>query len=231
VRLPALLWIAVLANVASGIAFSPATSLRKARVIGAGADTAVRESIVRELSRLQGRPVARVDAWSAETRIQWVPQVDSAKLSLGPFGSGVLRVKLRRPVASIPGPGPSLLDGKGAIFRGGPSPDLARVRLPSEARKPTLALCGSANIRMAAKVAGAAQRLGLARGSSVELSPSGIVNLVTGSDVRVVLGGPVDIDQKLSKLRELLEGNPDLLGASREVNLSSPDRPMIVPRR
>src|SRR5690348_172385 len=95
----AVVWTLFVVNVLFGLIYSPITSIRRLRVLGAQPHDLNRISSLAE--GLTGKPFGKVDAAQLESQILGQRDVYNASLSHNIFGSAILRVQYRRPVAVL----------------------------------------------------------------------------------------------------------------------------------
>ena len=115
-------------NLAAGVALSPVTAVRRVRV--EGAPEADRERLTLLLQSLKGVPCARVDARTVESKALENSELRGASLARTPFGSAVLRVARRVPVARLFGDLDTGLSADGVLYRASQLPkDLPTVNL------------------------------------------------------------------------------------------------------
>jgi hypothetical protein len=223
------LWLLLMVNVALGAAYSPVTSVTRVRVEGATeADEARLAQIV---AALQDVPAARVEAREIESRALARSSARSADFRFNPFGSGLLRIGYRRPVARLEASPGVALAIDGVLFAAEDLPeDLTVLRLPPRALEPQAALAAGWQPATMARISVETSAIAQGRPTKVELNDRGVVTLHIG-DGRVEVGSTADLDEKLRVLRQTLDENPDLLFRIEMLNISAPDRPVVVPKR
>lgn len=225
-----LLWIALVANIAAGLWLSPITSLRKVRVQGASEET--RAQLTREIWRLNGVPVSKIDPREFESRIQRLSAIRTADFSRGLFGSAVLIIEPRRAVARIAGESGAFLDDTGAVFSSNLLPaGIPILVLPREAREMNLSLAETWPSASVAEICSRMTEFPQFEDSTVEIGGSGSVSLTTGLGARVFLGSTEKLDEKFSELKRLLGERPELLARIESLNLTAPALPKIVPKK
>src|SRR5947207_2729037 len=110
---------ALFANVVLGLLFSPLTSVRRIRVIGAQMHDAQR--LANLAQGLRGVPFMLVPATNLESSALAPRDVYNASLAHNLFGSAVLRIGYRQPVAILVDVPRIYLDNEGVLF-GSPEP-------------------------------------------------------------------------------------------------------------
>ncbi|MCX7801081.1 MAG: hypothetical protein N2109_12175 [Fimbriimonadales bacterium] len=225
---PLLAWLLAL-NVAAGVVASPAMAARRVRVIGATEPDQPRLRGL--LEGLRGVPFFRVDALSLQSRLGGVPHVESVVLQRNLFGRVVVRVVYRRAVARVASQRQLGLDAFGVVFA---SPEPIRgvptVFLPGPAFRPWLTACGPVEIASLAWVCERASSVRDLDLGSVVLTYQGAVSLRDRSGAWIVLGPAERLSEKLDRLEQILRERPSLFESVRELNLTSPSRPVVVER-
>lgn len=223
-------WLAglLMLNFYCGMFFSPITGATGVRVVGA--DPTDRARIERHLQTLAGKPAWRNDRMRLESLILQNDAVLSAELSQNPFGRGLLKLRLRKPVARIVADRIVLLASDGTIFSATNAPArLPLLRLPSKTLEPNLALMGGWE---ATRTAGLSAQLSdkfPRQNWSIDVDQRGVICLNKGVRGSVVLGSSDALDRKLERLRQILKDRPSLLSQVAELNLTSPANPVYVP--
>ena len=224
-----LLGALLFANVAAGLLFSPATAATKVMVSGARPND--KALIDRAAQGLRGVPCVRVDAGALEERILSNPAVARAALGRNPFGRARIDVVYEKPVARLEGEEEVVLVATGKLVRW-PEPDahLPKVRLPDGAERMVGTFAGGYEALRVAEVCSRASELPLGdRSVLIVCEAGGKVSLRWGSRGSAVLGFPDTLDEKFTRLTQLLEERPALLEGG-EVNLVTPARPTVRPR-
>jgi hypothetical protein len=224
-----LLWATLAIVVASGLAYSPATSIKSVRIVGAAPYD--RDRLQELAQTLRARPYLRVDTDRLQSLVLEARSVGNAQFRGNLFGRGVLKVTYLRPVAAIAENPGHYLSAGGTVYK-----PAAQYSLPVEVAPPTdqgvrnLSVFGSWRSGLAAKMCeNIAGRLPDRRWRVV-VSQRGFVSLVPESGGTVELGSFDDADKKVLKLVEILRDDPTLLDRVTEVQLSSPGSPTYVPR-
>lgn len=218
----------LLINLAVGAVNSRITSVSHVEVIGVPPYDQGRVTEI--LSRLQGVPYSHVHAHAIETETLRNPAVRSVTFSRNPFGSGRLKVEYRQAVARLASRPNVGLDLEGAVFA---TPDLPKglplVTLPNSGPPTLLTLAANWDSARLAQLAVESRAFAGTDGVSIQVDDGGAVYLSIGQG-RVVLGSLEDLDKKLRILRERLRANPMELSQVKELNLTQPDSPAVVPR-
>ena len=221
------LWIAAVANVSAGLAYSPITSAAKVRVVGALPTDEAR--IRQAIQKVQGKPALRGGAEKAIEEVYRRPDVRSAEWSQNLFRRGLLVLRYDQPVARLSDPPNTVLTARGLF---------AQTREPVD-QLPELVLFGGArdvSVSFGAKFEGLkladicsrASSIGIER-LSITVQENGAVCLNSGKTGRVALGSPDDLDTKFERLQEVLAGQPKILDQNQEIVLLAPGKPMVRP--
>jgi cell division protein FtsQ len=219
----------LIGNLIAGALYSPVTSLRKVRVEGAGEFDQLR--LQRLLASLKDVPCAQVNARNIESLALDLPEARSAELTRNPFGSGLLKIRYKRPVARRFNGGNLALTADGVLYSADRLPeDLPTFNLPTDEPVPALALAANWQPARIAELAMAAREMAPQNAIRIDLNPSGVVCLNMGSG-RVVLGSTDNLEKKLQVLRERLEQNPMELSEVESLILTSPDNPSVVRKK
>jgi cell division septal protein FtsQ len=223
------LWSMLIVLSAIGIWVSPLTAIRRVRIQGAlEADRARLESIV---ASLRDVPCIRIDPRAIEAAVMTLPEIKSADLTRNPFGSALLKVGYRVPVARLLGSPNLLLSEDGVLYPASSVPEgLPQIQLP-RGGPPTLAtLSGNWEPQKVSKLAQISRTLGSTGVIRIQMSDSGVVSLNLGTE-RVILGSLDDLDKKISVLKQRMATYPDELAQNEALNLTWPDAPSLIPRR
>src|SRR5579885_495653 len=110
----AVLWTTLIANILLAVLFSPLTSIRRLRVMGA--ESYDQDRISNLAKTLDGKPFALVPTVKFEGSVLGSRDVQEATLSHNLFGSAILRLTYRRPVAMLASVPHTYLDEQGVIY-------------------------------------------------------------------------------------------------------------------
>lgn len=224
-----LVLMALVINLAAGAMFSPVSAVRKVRVEGAPANDEGR--LKRILQSLRGVPCARVNAKAIESEALRNPELRSANLARTPFGSAVLRVARRTPVARLfaaPGIG---LSQEGVFYPASSlSKELPLVQLPDDYPKVGLSLGNAWRMTDVVRLAGLVGSLGAKDPVRIRLVRGGRLCLNIDSGV-VDLGGYEQLDAKVAWLEKTLKDRPSLFTTVESINLVKLDAPTYQPRK
>ena len=215
-------------NLAAGVALSPVTAVRRVRV--EGAPEADRERLTLLLQSLKGVPCARVDARTVESKALENSELRGASLARTPFGSAVLRVARRVPVARLFGDLDTGLSADGVLYRASQLPkDLPTVNLPSNIPRIGLTLGNAWRTGDVAFLASLLRGLGRTEPVRIDLDAGGRVclNIDNGT---VDLGRTQDLQAKVARFRQILQKRPNLFSTVRTVVLVDVDAPQYIPR-
>ena len=223
------LWLLLAANVAAGLAFSPATAVRTVRVDGAPAYD--HDRITQLLQGLRNVPCARVSGAHFETEAQSQGDVLVADMRRNPFGRATLAITYRQPVATLEGHPGVLLSDHGVLYAGrqitGPLP---RVRLREETIAPIAVMAGVWPSEAVAMVCKRAFEFGPPEKALLDVDSSGRLCLNMDAGAQIVFGSSEELDRKFAEVHRVLQGHPSLLEEGFGVNVTAPDKPVIVPR-
>ena len=217
-------WTLFVVNVLAGLFFSPITSTRHLRVLGAQPHDINRITSLAE--NLSGKPFGKVDAAGFESQILAPRDVYDAKLSHNIFGSAMLKVQYRKPVAVLASLPHTYLDDQGVIF-GSPEDinGLRPVALDQEYMQPGVAFALAWPSQILAGLCIKLDSFTELKGAAVHLDTTGRLLISRNDGHAVDLGGTDQLDEKLSKLRSMLEEDPQLLDKALRLSLADPAHP------
>ncbi|MEA2552272.1 MAG: cell division protein FtsQ [Fimbriimonadaceae bacterium] len=218
--------IALAVNVVLGLFLSPITSVRKLRILGAQPHDTTR---LRELAHsLQGVPFGLMPAERFESEVLRQRDVYNADLSHNLFGSGVLRLQYRRPVAILLGVPNTYLDDQGVLY-GSPEviPGIRQLSLQEDYMQPVVALTQPWPSAVVAHLCNKLDSFAELEGGVVHLDTTGRLWISKENSGKVDLGGTEALDEKLRKLRQLLDDEPTLLSKVKTLTLTDPSRPAL----
>lgn len=223
-----ILWLLIMGVAAAGIWWSPITSLRSVRIEGAlPSDRNRLEGIA---AKLHDIPLIRIDPRVTESEVLENPEVLHAELNRSLFGTGLLKVTYRRPVARLLGHPNILLDPQGVLYKANSTPDtIPQIQLPVNGPPTLLTLTSNGQPQTMAKLAQDVLKLPVSDVIRIQVEPGGVVCLNMGTG-RVILGSLDDLDKKLSVLRERLATKPNELNEVQELNLTAPESPSFIPK-
>lgn len=214
-----------------GLFYSPITAVRNFRVVGAQPHDQDR---IANLARgLTGVPFGRVNVHAFETAVLRGRDIYTAQLSHNVFGSAVLRLQYRQPVATVQGPGFKnlYLDRSGVLFSSPePYPGKRILMLDRKMTEPILALGQSWPCQLVSDFCIQLDSFPELQDAVVHLDDSGRLTLSKDKFGSVDLGGTDAMDAKLKKLRQLLDEQPDILSRVGKLVLVYPENPTIVPK-
>ena len=220
----AVVWTVLIVNVLVGLMFSPITSVRHLRVLGAQPHDLQRIDSLAEA--LRGRPFARVGALQLESAVLGQRDVYNAKLTHNLFGSAILTVKYRTPIAVMANDPHIFLDREGVIF-GSPEANegLRKVDLDPDYAQPGVALTLPWPSQDVADLCTKLDSFDQLKDAAVHLDTTGRLLIVREDKHTVDLGGTGQIDEKLAKLKGILEEDPNLLDKVASLSLADPAHP------
>lgn len=215
-------------NLIAGIVSSPITSVRRVRVEGAPPQD--RPRLVGLLQKLKGVPCVRVHAHAIEAEALQNPELRGATLSRTPFGSAVLRVARRMPVAKLYASPDTGFSEEGVLYPATDLPD-DLPRLNFTRGEPPLGLTLGNGWRAAdvAHLAILVRGMGGKVPVRIDLVGGGRVCLNIDSGT-VDLGSCDGLDAKVARLRKILQERPDLFSTVQTLRLVRIDDPGYIPR-
>lgn len=217
-------------NVALGLAFSPVTSIRRMRILGSQPhDKARLENLAKSL---RGVPYLLVSTNTVESAVLAPRDVYSASLSHNLFGSAVLRVAYRQPVAALAGQPNIFMDDHGVLY-GSPEavPGLRQLALDPEYLQPAVALTLPWPSEVVADLCTKLNSFQELADGVVHVDTTGRLWISGDKTGKVDLGGPEQLDMKLRKLRQLLDDDPELLARVQSISLTDPTHPALEVRK
>lgn len=216
----------LIANVTAGLAFSPIISLSKVRV--SGTLPTERQPIESALQKWAGKPLTRLNAAQIESDVLTLPEVASAHFEYNPFGRGILKVNLRRPVGYDPDADVVLTDD-GSLVRW-PTPikeRLTRILLPPSVFHVGAALQLGADLKDLVQAVAVVKKELPETPWLLELNQPGYLCLNRLGAGKVILGDSSHLTEKLTVLKEKLALRPELATSPAEINLVDPSSPRI----
>ena len=218
--------LGIFVNLAAGVAFSPLTAVRHVRV--EGAPISEQDRLVILVQRLRGVPCVRVDARRIEADALQSGELRSANFSRTPFGSAVLKVVRRVPVARLNDA--TALSDEGVAFLTKSSLDaLPTVVPPPGSASPNLTLGNEWPSADVAHLAALLTGMGSGRPPQIILVGGGRVCL-NMSGGTVDLGRLERVEPKLDRLQEIFRQRPDLFTTVKTLVLVRPESPAYLPR-
>jgi cell division septal protein FtsQ len=221
------LWFLFGLSAVIGIGFSPLTRVSTVRIVGC--PDFLREEAKATVKGLRSVPFARLDQTEIAAKLRTDPDVESALFTANVFGRGVLRIELRKPVARVVASGRVYLDSAGNLFasRQDPGP-LPLVSVPTESTRAGAGICGPVEGRAIVGLLTALQRLFPQEACSLAVDPRGVISLTLEHGGVVEFGSTEDLDEKIEVLGKILDVTPGLMRQVRRLNLTAPDRPVVV---
>ena len=220
--------IFLLINLAAGLYASRLTVIRKVRVEGAAEWDRPRLETI--LEGLRGVPCAQINRFRVESDTLSDSAYRSARLDRNLFGSAVLTVVYRTPVARFNNHLQLAISDEGVIFRSQHLPsDLPTLQLGDGQPATLLTLANDFPSSSIAYLAVHAQAILKPTPFRIEYGTGrGLcLNIGTG---QVILGSSANLEAKLGKLQEELRSDPDYLSKIKALNLVEPKNPMTVPK-
>lgn len=225
-----ILWVILIPNLVAGAMASVVTRVRHVAIEGAAPHDRVR--LARIMAQMQDKPVLRQDFRNLEWQVLQAPEVYSAQLSVNPFGFAALKVRYRQPQIRLEDRDNVVVDKEGVMFalpaEAMPA-DLPTLKLERGLPPTLLTVAGDWPMATIAQLAPKVRELSPDKGVRIEVDDRGALCLNMGTG-RVVIGSTEDLDRKLSVLRQRMADDPGELSRIRELVLTQPDRPSVVPR-
>ena len=223
--------LAAVVNIGVACAHSKVTSVRAINMVGVR--NSERERVARLADEIKGVPALQVDPFVAEGTFLNQSRVASVDFRRNFFGIARLTMAYREPVASIKGSPHTFLAKDGTVFD---DPEVG-VPLPILAYDPNvkLSLLTLSEIVNGREMADTILKVKhIFRNKPVtnleiQMQDQGGVCLNMDNGV-IVLGSSDQLDEKLEKLREIFDTNPELLKTVSVLNLMTPERPMMTER-
>lgn len=225
-----ILWVLLIPNLVAGGMASVVTRVRHVAIEGAAPHDRVR--LAQIVAQMQDKPVLRQDYRNLEWQVLQQPEVYSAELSVNPFGFALLRVKYRRPEIRLEDRENVVVDKEGVMYSLPPEampPDLPTLKLDRGLPPTLLTVAGDWPMARIAQLAPRVRELLPDKGVRIEVDDRGALCLNMGTG-RVVLGSTEDLERKLTVLRQRMADDPGELSRVKELVLTQPDRPSVVPR-
>lgn len=223
------IWLFLTMTLIYGIWFSSVTAIRHVRIEGAleGDQQRLQDLII----KLQGIPCIKVNAAEIEASALELQEMKSASFGRSPFGSGLLKVTYRVPVARLFGSPNMLLDASGVLYPSMAVPkNLPQVQLPKGGPPSIVTLAGNWQPERYAKLAIFARSLSPDGVIRIQMGESGVVSLNLDSE-RVIFGSLEDLDNKVETLKKRMADYPNELSENEALDLTRPDFPSLIPRR
>jgi cell division septal protein FtsQ len=229
IRPAPVLWLLLVVNLLAGLLFSRITSIVHVRTVGVKEfDKARIEGI---LAKLKDVPCMRIDSRVVEGEVMASPDVDRAEFTRNLFGNALLNVQYRTPVAKLADVDGEALSVDGVLYQASEIPlDLPTLQLPDGGPPTLAAFAGNWQPQRLASLSVYARQHYPRIESKIEVNRRGVVCLNIGSG-RVILGSCDDLDVKLKTLESRLQRNPQELDQVKELNLTSPSVPAVVPKK
>lgn len=223
-----LLGLLLAVNIVLGLLFSPVTSVTRLRVVGAQPHDVKRIGLLGQ--SLQGIPSSRIQVGRFESQVLSQRDVYTADLSRNLFGSAVLHMKYRRPVAQLMNVPHAYLDDQGVLYT---TPetfgDMRQVSLAPEYVQAVATYTQGWPSGVVANLCINLNSFEQLKGAVVYLDATGRLRLLKENSGAVDLGGTEALDEKLRKLRQFLNERPDLLEKVKTLNFTDPARPTAIP--
>lgn len=227
-----LLWFLLVANVVAGVFFSPATAVRKVRVVGVGAEhTALLDEVTAEWD---STPWVRLPLTRSRYKILQTPEFRDVRIESNPFGRALITLTPREAVAWLDREPVMYLDSEGVLFSKsvpfdqeagfGPEIELVLSSFPTE---PSATIVqhweGGIIANLCEKLNSALPKVAF----QVQLDELGAIILRHGDGREILFGSSDRLDEKLAKLIEIAGPTGELPDDIQVLNLVEPDRPAV----
>jgi hypothetical protein len=223
----AIAWLALVLNCILGVLFSSSTGLQQARVIGAPPGDVTRIQLA--LGEIRKVPAVWANRTKILSDILANPELESATLSQNIFGRGVLRIKRKTIVAAVDGEKNLWLAEGGSLVRSADGASKVLIQFPPSARQPMSLTCAGSDLAASAVCCSRLATDFSDREWKVMLDERGVLSMRTAEPGRIIIGTPEKLEEKLSAIKDALGGNPKLLQQVKELNVSAPTDPVVVP--
>lgn len=192
------LWLFVVINVFIGILYSPITSVRRIRVVGANPYD--HDRIIQHLQIVRKVPYVKIDCRRIETLILANDEIKDASVRLNPFGRGYMRIIPRQAVAKISNTPLLYLCEDGFLFRSRTcSAGRLAVRLVPVLGKLNMGFGGYWEARRVADLCKKFAKIMPFGAWNVEVDTRGVICLNSSSGTKIILGSGSDLDEKYLK--------------------------------
>jgi len=216
-------------NVTAGMVWSPATSTKKVRFVGVPKHDEAR--VFTSCLPISNKAWLQLPIELVQKKILANPEVRSATISWNPFGKAVVAVKYHEPIAKVKTDPHIILTSDGRFIRWGQSTDnLLTLVVSRQVNHASFAFCTSWNSGGLAQVCQRIRRWHEFDGCVVELEERGAVSLTLRTGIKILLGMPDQLEQKMKVLSDILAQRPDVLNTAAELNIVSPRFPATRPR-
>lgn len=227
-RYKPIFWLLLTVVVLVGVFFSPVTSIRHVRIEGALPDD--HDRLTEIVQSVRDVPCARVNAREVESRAMASSDVRTAEFSRTPFGSAVLKIAYRSPVARLMGSPNVLLSQEGILYPSSQVTEGLPIVQLEKGGPPTLVTFAATwQPTLVAKLAVESKKIFPTGEVRIQQEDGGRMCLNVGSE-RVILGDLRELDKKLDVLRQRIASFPTELSENAALDLTSPDNPALQKR-
>jgi hypothetical protein len=220
-------WVCFVGIVFAASLASPLTAAKRIRVVGVHKGDQGRVEALLQPLRRQPWKLINGDALISAVRDE--PSVADARYEANLFGSGILTVSYRVPVARVASRPNLLMDRDGQLFAG----TTILSGLPTINLQESV-LNGLPTVTHGYDLSGTALTCRLLRdrlpnfGWTVELDPRSVIFLTSQSGTRVILGPPEKLEAKIDKLSAIYASSP-AFAKVKEINLVVPGQAVFTP--
>lgn len=194
----------------------------------------------RMVEQIKGRPALTIDPRVVEANFMNETRVKSADFRRNIFGIARLILQYREPVASIAGSKNTYLDSAGVVFMDPevalhPDKTLPSVALDPKIRVSAMTMAGLINYRSVSQLCEIV-RVELSNSNKTDV-PIEIQVQESGGVCLNINNGTVDLGtfehlaEKIQKLRQTLQEQPNVFDENSSINLMVPENPQRVPRK
>lgn len=227
-----LLWFLLVANVLAGVWLSPATAVRKVRVVGVGTEhTAFLDDVT---GAWESTPWVRLPVTKTRSELLKRSEFREVRIETNPFGRALITVVPREAVAWLDVEPAMYLDTEGVLYsrvapfdqEAGFGPNI-ELNLSSAPTEPSGTIIqhwqGGIIANLCEKLNSAFPKVAF----QAHVDELGAIILRHGDGREILLGSSDRLDEKLAKLIEIAGPTAELPDDIRVLNLVEPDRPAV----
>ena len=185
---------------------------------------------------IKGIPALKVDPRVVESPFMNETRIQNADFRRNVFGVGRLILVYRKAVASITGCKHTFIDESGVIFTDPEEKSaMPSILLQDQIKVTVMALCGVTNYKHVAELVGIVrasfpETLSGANPVEIEVQETGGLCLNMNSGI-VILGTNENMTQKVEKLKQVFQENPDIFIENISINMMNPNNPQKTKRK
>lgn len=187
-------------------------------------------------NEIKGIPALKVDPRVVESPFMNETRIKNADFRRNVFGVGRLILAYRKAVASITGPKQTFIDESGVVFTDPEEKSaMPSILLEDQIKVSVIALCGVINYKQLADLAQIVRTsfpdsLTGANPVEIEVQETGGLCLNMNGGI-VILGTSDQVTEKIEKLKQVLQENPDLFKDNISINMMKPSLPQMTKRK